>query len=118
MAAFDQENWLNDGGIKDTEAKYSFTPRVNFQILDIPWPSVFPPLILEASFAPYIFFLCAFILFLLRRNWSRGSDSDRWLSALTLYPIQRRFHPIKNHLCTLKLNGSQAAERKGAAACF
>lgn len=56
-----------------------------------------------------------------QRNMSRGSTSDRWLSALTLYPIQHRFHPIKNHLCTLKLNGSQAAERekkKGAAVLF
>lgn len=57
-------------------------------------------------------FFC-FRSFLLKWNWSWGGDSDRWLSALTLYPIRRRFHPIKNHLCTLKLNGSQAAERKG-----
>lgn len=57
-------------------------------------------------------FFC-FHSFLLKWNWSWGGDSDRWLSALTLYPIRRRFHPIKNHLCTLKLNGSQAAERKG-----
>lgn len=59
-----------------------------------------------------LFFFC-FYSFLLKWNWSWGGDSDRWLSALTLYPIRRRFHPIKNHLCTLKLNGSQAAERKG-----
>lgn len=60
-------------------------------------------------------FFCIFGLFLFtmkQRNRSRGSASDRWLSALTLYPIQHRFHPIKNHLCTLKLNGSRAAERE------
>lgn len=63
------------------------------------------------SSSSFLFF--CFHSFLLKWNWSWGGDSDRWLSALTLYPIQRRFHPIKNHLCTLKLNGSQAAERKG-----
>lgn len=66
------------------------------------------------------FFFCLFVLFLFKmkqQNRSRGSASDRWLSALTLYPIQHRFHPIKNHLCTLKLNGSQAAERKKKGSC-
>lgn len=63
---------------------------------------------LEPSLFTFFF---AFILFKTKREL--GADSDRWLSALTLYPIQCRFHPIKNHLCTLKLNGSQAVERKG-----
>lgn len=69
---------------------------------------------IAVCFSPFsfLFFFC-FYSFLLKWNWSWGSDSDRWLSALTLYPIRRRFHPIKNHLCSLKLNGSQAAERKG-----
>lgn len=75
---------------------------VNFQISNILWLSVF-----------LLFCFFCFHSFLLKWNWSWGGDSDRWLSALTLYPIRRRFHPIKNHLCTLKLNGSQAAERKG-----
>lgn len=65
---------------------------------------------MAVCFSPSFF---CFYSFLLKWNWSWGGDSDRWLSALTLYPIRRRFHPIKNHLCTLKLNGSQAAERKG-----
>ena len=77
---------------------------VNFQITDILWLSVFLlPL--------FCFFLLSFFSF--KTKLELGGDSDRWLSALTLYPIRRRFHPIKNHLCTLKLNGSQAAERKG-----
>lgn len=69
---------------------------------------------IAVCFSPsfFLLFFC-FYSFLLKWNWSWGGDSDRWLSALTLYPIRRRFHPIKNHLCSLKLNGSQAAERKG-----
>lgn len=63
------------------------------------------------SSSSFLFFLLSFFSF--KMKLELGGDSDRWLSALTLYPIRRRFHPIKNHLCTLKLNGSQAAERKG-----
>lgn len=61
----------------------------------------------------FSFFFLSFVFLFFKWNWSLGGDSDRWLSALTLYPIRCRFHPIKNHLCTLKLNGSQTAERKG-----
>lgn len=78
---------------------------VHFQMSNILCLSVFP--------LPLLFYCSLLSFFSFKRKLELGGDSDRWLSALTLYPIRRRFHPIKNHLCTLKLNRSQAAERKG-----
>ena len=127
MAAFHRGNRLSWGG----NGEYKRHRYIFFTLHPTPHPRPIAPhppqlifkfatsyglsVFLGALFTLFFFFFSFFCFhsFLLRRNGSWAGDSDRWLSALTLYPIQRRFHPIKNHLCTLKLNGSQAAERKG-----